>query len=101
MHRFISSVQSPERKTQEHVAANSLGSPLKTPTSPQPNPVNEGVNVINVFVPEQPSVGVTEIGITSETTIVELLYLLAQKHRLQLHTDSYVFYLNEEDQKRY
>merc|ERR1711968_415529 len=73
---------------------------MGAPISPEPNPVNEGVSIINVHVPEQPSVGVTEIGITSETTIVELLHLFSQKHRLQLYTDSYIFYLNEEDQKR-
>lgn len=58
------------------------------------------VNVINVYVPEQPSVGVTEVNISSDTTIVELLQLIAQKHRLQIHTESFIFYVNEEDQKR-
>ena len=95
------STQSPERKAQKASESSSLGSPLRAPISPEPNPVNEGVSIINVHVPEQPSVGVTEIGITSETTIVELLHLFSQKHRLQLYTDSYIFYLNEEDQKRY
>ena len=47
---------------------------------------NNDMNVIHVYVPEQPKVGITEINISSNTTVVELLQLLAQKHRLQIHT---------------
>lgn len=61
----------------------------------------ESLYTVNVSIPEQPKIGSTLLAIDSTTTLTELLAMLAKKHRLKMHTDSYVFRLkNLEDQKR-
>ena len=57
-------------------------------------------NFLNVYIPEQREVGTTVLAINKDSTIVDLLFMLAQRHRLKMHTDSYVFHLTSEDQKR-